>query len=173
MGTEGERSSRNSLLNDALQTSMKLELCRVMLDAPPPLPPPIHRRLLPRSAPRTAAGGNAAQQADELCALLAIYGDEGVQQLGGASYAFMVPEPGAHPHLKLRATLPDGYPAADPPLFELECDYLPEGLLDSLATELEAMFVPGEERWFRVCSTVLCALLGLPLKHRPEPLLPH
>ena len=107
------------------------------MPAAPPLPPP--------PPPPPPAGGNEQQQADELEALLAIYGEEGVQQLGGASYAFTVPEPGAQPHLELRATLPDGYPAADPPLFELECSFLPEGLLDSLATELEAMFVPGEE----------------------------
>lgn len=91
---------------------------------------------------------DAGQQADELCALQAIYGEEAVRVLeagqGAAAYAFSVPNARAQPRLEVRAHLPASYPSQHPPIVELECGLLPPDVLAGLAAELEAMFVPGE-----------------------------
>lgn len=90
---------------------------------------------------------DAGQQADELCALQAIYGEEAVRVLeagqGAAAYAFSVPNARAQPRLEVRAHLPASYPSQHPPIVELECGLLPPDVLAGLAAELEAMFVPG------------------------------
>ncbi|KAL4457691.1 hypothetical protein ABPG75_012556 [Micractinium tetrahymenae] len=91
---------------------------------------------------------DAAQQADELCALQAIYGEEAVRVLevgpGAAAYAFSVPDAGSQPRLEVRAHLPATYPSQHPPIVELQCGLLPPDVLAGLAAELEGMFVPGE-----------------------------
>ncbi|KAL4442964.1 hypothetical protein ABPG77_008455 [Micractinium sp. CCAP 211/92] len=95
-----------------------------------------------------AEESDAAQQADELCALQAIYGEEAVRVLeagpGAAAYAFSVPDAAEQPRLEVRAHLPASYPSQHPPIVELECGLLPPDVLTGLAAELEAMFVPGE-----------------------------
>ncbi len=97
-----------------------------------------------------AEESDAAQQADELCALQAIYGEEAVRVLeagpGAAAYAFSVPDAAEQPRLEVRAYLPASYPSQHPPIVELECGLLPPDVLTGLAAELEAMFVPGERR---------------------------
>ena len=107
--------------------------------APASLPPPAS--CLPAAHP--AAEDNLQQQADELQALQAIYGDEFVSALDASSFCFSLPEPQAHPHLVLRVYLPASYPAQHPPICELSCDFLSGDVLSGLAGEVEGMFAPG------------------------------
>ena len=83
------------------------------------------------------------QQADELCALQAIYGEDFVTVTDDGSYSFAIPEPDARPNLVLRVHLPPAYPSQHPPVFELSCDYLPGDVLGGLENELEGLFSPG------------------------------
>ncbi|KAI7845864.1 hypothetical protein COHA_000598 [Chlorella ohadii] len=90
------------------------------------------------------ADEDAQQQADELCALQAIFGEGFVQVLDAATWCMSIPEPEAQPHITLRVHLPATYPSQHPPVFELSCDILSSGQLGELAAELEALFAPGE-----------------------------
>lgn len=96
---------------------------------------------LPAAHP--AAEDNLQQQADELQALQAIYGEDSITVLDAASFIFALPEPQAQPHMVLRVHLPASYPAQHPPICELSCDFLSGDVLRGLAGELEGMFAPG------------------------------
>jgi hypothetical protein len=111
------------------------------------LPPPTPASPLPPAAclltPHPAAEDNLQQQADELQALQAIYGDDFITALDASSFSFALPEPQAQPHLVLRVHLPASYPAQHPPICELSCDFLSGDVLSGLAAQLEGMFAPG------------------------------
>lgn len=74
-----------------------------------------------------------------------------------ASLSFAIPEAAAQPHLVLRVHLPAAYPSELPPVFELSdsCNCLPADVLSGLASELEAMFCPGEGRQTGSCCWAL------------------
>lgn len=84
-----------------------------------------------------------------------IYGEEAFTVDGESQLRILIPgpepsQPGDAPSsrrlLYLHCALPESYPSADPPLFELHSEWLPYGVLDSLTSELESRFSPGEGR---------------------------
>jgi hypothetical protein len=95
---------------------------------------------------------NRQQQQDELCALRAIYGDEAVLELEPGLLTVAIPDAATPHRLLLRAHTPEGYPAEQAPVFELQCDRMPDDVISSLAGELQAMYTPGRPRalpWLR------------------------
>ncbi|KAI3436652.1 hypothetical protein D9Q98_006068 [Chlorella vulgaris] len=89
---------------------------------------------------------NRQQQADELCALQAIYGEDAVQLLDTGSLRFAIPDAASAPHLQLTVHLPESYPAEHPPVLQLSdsCNCLSEDVLSGLARDLESSFKAGE-----------------------------
>jgi hypothetical protein len=89
---------------------------------------------------------NRQQQADELCALQAIYGEDAVQLLDAGSLRFAIPDAASAPHLQLTVHLPESYPAEHPPVLQLSdsCNCLSEDVLSGLARDLESSFKAGE-----------------------------
>lgn len=96
------------------------------------------------SPPPATVAANLQLQEDELCALQSIYGEDALAATDARSWRTAVPAPDG-PHLVLAFHLPESYPSAAPPLFQLDSSYLPGDVSEQLATELEAVFLPGGE----------------------------
>lgn len=104
--------------------------------------------------PGDMSEGNRQQQEEEQAVLASIYGEEAVTAEGDSQLRILIPgpepnQPGDAPsgrRLFLHCALPDTYPSAHPPLFELHSEWLPYEVLDSLTCELEGRFSPGESR---------------------------
>lgn len=128
--------------------------------------------------PPAPSEDDAEQQADERCALEAIYGEGFLQGVGDATYRACIPSAAAQPHLALTLHLPARYPSLHPPVFQLQCDYVPSDALDALASRLEALFVPGTPAvsycsgllWTAAWYASCCMQAGCTL--RPERLAP-
>ena len=65
------------------------------------------------------ADDDAKQQADEVEALKAIYGEENIDIINSACIGVLLTEPRAHEQLMIRFLLPADYPSATAPSFEL------------------------------------------------------
>lgn len=106
-------------------------------------PPPRCLAACPHSFRPSA--DDAASQADELCALEAIYGEGFVQgDPAAGALSFTLPEAAAQPSLRLIVHLPASYPSRHAPVFEVASDMLSPDVLGGLAAELEGLFLPGE-----------------------------
>ena len=88
--------------------------------------------------------GDSQQQADEVTALISIFGEECVRQISSTELKIGIPAIGAVPRLELRVSLPSAYPSEFPPVFYLQCTILDTSALDEMARQMEEMFFPGE-----------------------------
>ncbi|KAK9814487.1 hypothetical protein WJX72_006663 [[Myrmecia] bisecta] len=84
------------------------------------------------------------QQAEELCALEAIFGDDCVCSVEEHYLEVAVPSRDAVPHVTLRVHLPANYPSQAPPVAELLGARLASDLQPWAVQQLEALFTPGE-----------------------------
>lgn len=87
---------------------------------------------------------DAQQQADEVTALVSIFGEECVREISVTEIKIGIPTLDAAPRLELRVSLPSAYPSHFPPVFELECTMLDASAIEEMARQMEAMFDPGE-----------------------------
>jgi hypothetical protein len=88
------------------------------------------------------------QQLDELLALDSIFGPEQLRKASGdRELALAIPSWNEAPRIQLSIHLPENYPSAIPPVFELQCrpsDALNDEGRGHIAHQLQSMFNPGE-----------------------------
>lgn len=87
---------------------------------------------------------DAQQQADEVTALVSIFGEECVREISSTDIKIGIPTLDAAPRLELRVSLPSAYPSLFPPVFELQCTILDASAIEEMARQMEEMFQPGE-----------------------------
>eukprot|EP00887_Chlorella_sp_A99_P002656 scaffold6.g2656.t1 len=106
------------------------------------------------------------QREEELAALSAIYGDA-LEVQGASAATIALPGPSARPRgLVLRLHLPSTYPSRDPPVYELESDAVPEGLLAEWAAEMDALFCCDVAWW---AAKLLSGEKTVEVRQRPLP----
>ena len=104
-----------------------------------------------------SADDDARQVEEELNAVEAIFGDDCVVDHDAKSLRVWVPNKNVTPAIELAVLFPsEGYPSSTPPVVSVRAPHLSDDVLESLQTELDALFLPGEVCLLQATSSAKC-----------------